>query len=219
MRIILLGPPGAGKGTQSKLLAEHFHIPQISTGDMLRSAIQARTSLGKQVKNIMDAGQLVTDDIIIELVKERIYQNDCANGFLLDGFPRTVAQADALLKEGITIHSVIEIAVPEEEIIMRLSGRWVHPASGRVYHTILNPPKMAGKDDITGEELVQRQDDREETVRQRLKVYRQQTEPLIVYYKNFPQSKQNGPNYIEIDGSESVDKVHQKILSSIASNN
>jgi adenylate kinase len=214
MRIILLGPPGAGKGTQSKLLAEHLHIPQISTGDMLRSAIQAGSALGQQVKNIMDSGQLVPDEVIIQLVKERIQQNDCINGFLLDGFPRTVAQADALLQEGIVIDYVIEIAVPEEEIVQRLSGRWTHPASGRVYHIIYNPPKVAGKDDITGEELVQRKDDHEDTIRHRLKVYHQQTEPLIAYYKNLSESKQNAPRYVKVNGNESVEDVQKQILSS-----
>lgn len=210
MRIILLGSPGAGKGTQGKLLAKYFHIPQIATGDMLRTAIAAGTPLGQQVKEIMDAGHLVSDELIIQLVKNRIHESDCANGFLLDGFPRTVAQADALLAEGM-IDYVVEIAVDEDEVIKRLSGRWSHTASGRVYHMLYNPPKTAGKDDITGESLVQRIDDHEETVRERLSVYHRQTEPLIIYYKNY--SSHKALHYIRVDGSEPVEMVHQKIVS------
>ncbi|HSW71645.1 MAG TPA: adenylate kinase, partial [Gammaproteobacteria bacterium] len=177
MRMILLGSPGAGKGTQSKLLASHFHIPQIATGDMLRRAIQAETALGRQVKSIMDSGRLVPDPLMIQLVKDRIHQTDCAKGYILDGFPRTVAQADALVQDGVFIDYVIEIAVDEEEIIKRLSGRWTHPASGRAYHLLYNPPTIPGKDDLSGEPLIQRPDDQEETVRKRLQVYHQQTEP------------------------------------------
>ena len=189
MRIILLGSPGAGKGTQSKLLAAHFHIPQIATGDMLRTAIQAATPLGRQIKVMMDSGRLVPDSLMIQLVKDRIHQSDCAKGYLLDGFPRTMAQADALRQDGVLIDYVIEIAIDEEEVIKRLSGRWTHPASGRTYHTLYNSPATSGKDNLTGEPLIQRPDDQEETVRQRLKVYHQQTEPLIAYYKNEAQEK------------------------------
>jgi adenylate kinase len=216
MRIILLGSPGAGKGTQGKLLAKHLHIPQIATGDMLRSAIQAGTPLGQQVKAIMDSGQLVPDELIIKLVKQRIHEEDCTRGFLLDGFPRTVAQAEALAQEGVVLTAVIEIAVAEEEVIKRLSGRWTDPGSGRVYHSLYNPPRVAGKDDVTGEALVQRLDDREETVRQRLSVYHQQTEPLIAYYKNYSKDN-NAPHYIRIDGSEPVEEVQRKILAALVS--
>lgn len=215
MRIILLGSPGAGKGTQSKLLSAHFQIPQIATGDMLRAAIRAGSALGLKVKEIIDSGKLVPDELIIQLVKDRIQQSDCAKGFLLDGFPRTVNQADALRQDGILIDYVIEIAVDEEEVIKRLSGRWTHPASGRVYHLQYNPPSQPGKDDLTGEPLTQRPDDQEDTVRQRLHVYRQQTEPLIAYYKTYCQEKGKGPapRYLRIDGSKPVNEVQQQILS------
>lgn len=217
MRIILLGSPGAGKGTQSKLLSSHFHIPQIATGDMLRSAIQAGTPLGRQVQEIMDSGRLVPDELIIQLVKDRIHQSDCAKGYLLDGFPRTVAQADALQNDGIVIDYVVEIAVDEVEIIKRLSGRWVHPASGRVYHTLYNPPTKPGIDDTTGEPLTQRPDDQEETVRQRLSVYHRQTEPLITYYKNYSseKSKTQAPRYVRVDGDKPVEEVQQQILAAL----
>lgn len=215
MRIILLGSPGAGKGTQGKFLTHYFHIPQIATGDMLRSAVQAGTPLGKQVKAMMDAGQLIADELIIQLVKKRIHESDCENGFLLDGFPRTVAQADALQYEGINIDYVIEIAVDDLEVIKRLSGRWSHPGSGRTYHTLYHPPRIPGFDDVMGEPLTQRPDDHEETVWQRLKVYHQQTKPLIAYYQNFPHEKNNKKitEYIRVDGSEPVAEVQKKILS------
>ncbi|HSW70688.1 MAG TPA: adenylate kinase [Gammaproteobacteria bacterium] len=216
MRIILLGSPGAGKGTQSKLLSTHFHIPQISTGDMLRAAIQAGTSLGREVKEIMDSGRLVPDELMIRLVKERIHQSDCAKGYLLDGFPRTEAQAEALRQDGILIDYVIEIAVPEAEVIKRLSGRWTHPQSGRAYHILYNPPAKAGIDDVSGEPLVQRPDDQEEAVRERLAVYRRQTEPLIAYYKNYPLDQHNpAPRYLRIDGSQSVEEVQEEILAAL----
>jgi len=216
MRIILLGSPGAGKGTQSKLLAAHFHIPQIATGDMLRTAIQAATPLGRQIKVTMGSGRLVPDSLMIQLVKDRIHQSDCAKGYLLDGFPRTIAQADALRQDGVLIDYVIEIAVDEEEVIKRLSGRWTHPVSGRTYHTLYNSPVTSGKDDLTGEPLVQRPDDQEETVRQRLKVYHQQTEPLIAYYKKEAQEKnQKAPHYLRIDGNKSVNEVQEEILSAL----
>ncbi len=218
MRMILLGSPGAGKGTQSKLLASHFHIPQIATGDMLRRAIQAETALGRQVKSIMDSGRLVPDPLMIQLVKDRIHQTDCAKGYILDGFPRTVAQADALVQDGVFIDYVIEIAVDEEEIIKRLSGRWTHPASGRAYHLLYNPPTIPGKDDLSGEPLIQRPDDQEETVRKRLQVYHQQTEPLMSYYKNAASTKQQAaPRYLRIDGNQSVEAVQQQILSLLKS--
>src|SRR3990167_10280931 len=187
MRIILLWPPGAGKGTQAQFLAKHYGIPQISTGDMLRAAIEAKTPLGLQVKQVLESGKLVSDPIMITLVKERIHRPDCKTGFLLDGFPRTIAQADALRDEGITVDYVIEMDVPDNVIIERMSGRLIHPASGRVYHQTNHPPKMPGKDDVTGEPLVQREDDREETIRHRLKIYREQTRPLVEYYRHSPQ--------------------------------
>lgn len=184
MRVILLGAPGAGKGTQAKLIMEKLGIPQISTGDMLRAAVAAGTELGLQVKDIMASGGLVSDDLIIALVKERIAQADCAKGFLFDGFPRTIPQAEAMVREGVIIDRVIEIDVPDEDIVARLSGRRVHEASGRIYHVEHNPPKVAGVDDETGEPLIQRADDTEETVRKRLKVYHEQTEPLVAFYRN-----------------------------------
>jgi adenylate kinase len=215
--MILLGSPGAGKGTQSKLLSSHFHIPQIATGDMLRTAIQAGTPVGRQVQEIMDSGRLVPDELIIQLVKDRIHQSDCVKGYLLDGFPRTVAQADALQQDGVVIDYVIEIAVDEAEVIKRLSGRWVHPASGRVYHTLYNPPAKPGIDDVTGEALTQRPDDHEDTVRQRLSVYHRQTEPLITYYKNYSEQKNKTqvPQYIRVDGDKPVEEVQQQILSAL----
>jgi len=214
MRIILLGAPGAGKGTQAQFLTKKYNIPQISTGDMLRAAIKAGTELGKKAKEAMDAGQLVSDDIIIGLVKERIAEDDCKNGYLLDGFPRTLPQADAVTNAGIEIDAVIEIDVPDEEIVKRMSGRRAHLASGRTYHIIYNPPKVAGKDDITGEELVQRDDDKEEVVKDRLKVYHEQTEPLIDYYK--AQAEKN-PNvkYIRVDGTADIKDVEEAIVSGL----
>ena len=183
MRVILLGAPGAGKGTQAQFICEQFAIPQISTGDMLRAAVKAGSELGLKVKEIMETGGLVSDEIIIDLVKERIQQDDCVNGFLFDGFPRTIPQAEALLEGGVEIDHVVEIDVADEEIVKRLSGRRVHPGSGRVYHLVYNPPKVEGKDDETGEELVQRQDDEEDTVRKRLAIYHDQTAPLASFYK------------------------------------
>lgn len=184
MRIILLGSPGSGKGTQAQFITEKYAIPQISTGDMLRAAVREGTPLGLEAKKVMDAGGLVSDDIILGLIKERIAQDDCANGFLLDGFPRTIAQAEGLENMGVEIDHVIEIAVDDEEIIKRMSGRRVHPGSGRTYHVEYNPPKQEGIDDVTGEPLIQRDDDKEETVRKRLSVYHEQTKPLVGYYSD-----------------------------------
>ena len=209
MRLILLGAPGAGKGTQAAFLCEHYAIPQISTGDMLRAAIREGSELGLAAKKIMDAGALVSDDIIIDLVKERILAADCRNGFLFDGFPRTIAQAEALIEAQIAIDNVIEIQVPEEELVGRLSGRRVHPQSGRSYHVIYNPPKITNTDDITGEPLLQRDDDKEETVRKRLQVYQQQTKPLIDFYQNLTGSQT--PRYITIDGMGSVEQIRNQI--------
>jgi adenylate kinase len=210
MRLILLGPPGAGKGTQANFIREKFGIPQISTGDMLRAARAARTPLGIEAGKIMDAGQLVSDDIIIGLVKERLKRPDCARGYLFDGFPRTIPQAEAMKEAHVRIDYVLEIDVPDDEIIARMSGRRVHPASGRVYHVKFNPPKVAGKDDVTGEPLVQRDDDREETVRKRLEVYRKQTRPLVDYYKGLGTVK-----YRKISGMGSVDEVKQRIFAAL----
>ncbi len=210
MKIILLGAPGAGKGTQAQFLTKKFDIPQISTGDMLRAAIKAGTELGKLAKSFIDSGKLVTDEIIIGLVSERIKEDDCKNGFLLDGFPRTVPQADALKAAGIAIDAVIEIDVADEIIVERMSGRRAHLASGRTYHIKYNPPKVDGKDDITGEELVQRDDDKAEVVLDRLKVYHELTEPLIGYYKG-EASKDSSIKYITIDGTLPIDTVEEKI--------
>jgi adenylate kinase len=210
MRLILLGPPGAGKGTQANFIREKFGIPQISTGDMLRAARAAGTPLGIQAGKIMDAGQLVSDDIIIGLVKERLKQRDCARGYLFDGFPRTIPQAEALKKENVAIDYVLEIDVPDEEIINRMSGRRVHPASGRVYHVKFNPPKAEGRDDVTGEPLVQRDDDREETVRKRLEIYRAQTRPLVEYYNRLAAAK-----YRKISGLGSVEEVKQRAFAAL----
>lgn len=217
MRIILLGAPGAGKGTQAQFITEKFGIPQISTGDMLRAAVKAGTPLGLQAKKVMDEGGLVSDDIIIGLVKERIAEADCANGFLFDGFPRTIPQADALKDAGVTIDAVVEIDVADEEIIKRMSGRRVHPGSGRTYHVVFNPPKEEGKDDETGEELVQREDDKEETVRQRLKVYHEQTEPLISYYRGWnEEDAATAPKYVYVAGVGSVDDIRDKVFEGLA---
>ena len=214
MRVILLGAPGAGKGTQARYITEKFGIPQISTGDMLRAAVKAGTELGLKAKSVMDAGGLVSDDLIINLVKERIAQADCANGFLFDGFPRTIPQAEALRDAGVALDHVVEIAVDDEEIVKRLSGRRVPPASGRVYHTEYNPPKEAGKDDLTGEELVQREDDKEETVRHRLSVYHSQTKPLVDFYQNL--SAETGtPKYTHIPGVGSVEQITAKTLAAL----
>ena len=216
MRIILLGGPGAGKGTQANFIKEKYNIPQISTGDMLRAAVQAGTPLGVEAKKVMDAGGLVSDDIILGLVKERIAHDDCANGFLFDGFPRTLAQAEALKTQGIPLDAVVEIDVDDEEIIKRMSGRRVHLASGRTYHVVFNPPREAGKDDETGEPLVQRDDDKEETVRQRLKVYHDQTEPLIGYYSAWAEAGGEGaPRYIRIPGIGKVEEIRDAIFAAL----
>jgi adenylate kinase len=210
MRIILLGPPGAGKGTQAQFICRQFGIPQISTGDMLRSAVSAGTELGKRVKSVMDSGALVSDGIIIELVRERIAQPDCANGFLFDGFPRTIPQAEALDEAGVAIDRVVEIVVPDEEIVRRMSGRRVHAASGRVYHVAFNPPREEGKDDVTGEPLMQRDDDREETVRDRLAVYHRQTHPLVEFYRG--RTKHSAVRFAQVDGLGEVKVIEERIL-------
>lgn len=217
MRVILLGPPGAGKGTQAQYICERFSIPQISTGDMLRAAVKEGTPLGIEAKKVMDAGGLVSDDIILGLVKERIAKPDCANGFLFDGFPRTIAQADALKTQGINIDYVVEIQVEDEEIVSRMSGRRVHPDSGRVYHVIHNPPKEDGKDDVTGEPLVQRDDDKEETVRKRLQVYHEQTKPLVDYYQGWSQTGDgNAPSYVVVDGIGAVEEIQARIANALS---
>ncbi len=213
MKLILLGGPGAGKGTQAGFITEKFGIPQISTGDMLRAAVRAGTELGLQAKQVMDSGALVSDELIIELVKERLEQPDCENGYLFDGFPRTIPQADAMKANSIHVDYVVEIAVPDEEIIRRMSGRRVHPASGRTYHVIYNPPKTDGIDDETGDALVQRVDDQEETVKHRLSVYHEQTEPLIRYYSDWAQSSElSAPSYVSIDGVGSVNEIRDQIF-------
>jgi adenylate kinase len=211
MRLILLGPPGAGKGTQAQFIREKFGIPQISTGDMLRAAIKAGTPLGREAKKVMDAGRLVSDDIIIGLVKERLKQPDCARGYLFDGFPRTIPQADALKTEGMALDYVLEIDVPDDEIITRMSGRRVHPGSGRVYHVKFNPPQVADRDDDTGEPLILRDDDRPETVKHRLEVYRKQTRPLVEYYKALPDVK-----YRKISGIGRVDEVTRRAVAALS---
>jgi len=216
MRLILLGGPGAGKGTQANFVKEHYKIPQISTGDMLRAAVKAGTDLGKKAKEFMDSGGLVPDDVIIGLVKERIKEPDCENGFLFDGFPRTIPQADAMKEAGVPIEAVVDINVPDDEIIKRMSGRRAHLASGRTYHVVFNPPKEEGKDDVTGEALIQRDDDKEETVRKRLDVYHAQTEPLIDYYKNWERSAEaQAPKYIRIEGVGKVDDIRRQIFSAL----
>lgn len=217
MRIILLGPPGAGKGTQAQLISKEFGIPQISTGDMLRAAIKEGTELGKLAKSVMDAGQLVSDDLIIDLVKDRISQPDCANGCIFDGFPRTIAQAEALSAAGVDIDYVIEISVPDDEIVSRMSGRRVHLASGRTYHVVYNPPKVEGIDDVTGEPLIQRDDDKEEVVRDRLSVYHAQTAALIDYYQQIAQSGENAPEYHDFDGTKPIDTVRDEIFAVLKS--
>jgi adenylate kinase len=216
MRLILLGPPGAGKGTQAAFICKQFSIPQISTGDMLRAAVKAGTPLGVAAKKVMDAGALVSDDIIIGLVKERIAQPDCANGFLFDGFPRTLPQADAMKQAGVKLDVVLEIDVPDEAIIERMSGRRVHMASGRSYHLKFNPPKVAGKDDLTGEDLILRVDDEEATVRNRLQVYKNQTQPLVAYYSNWAASgAADAPRYRKISGSGSVDDITRRAMEAL----
>ncbi len=217
MRLILLGPPGAGKGTQAAFITQHFGIPQISTGDMLRAAVKAGTPLGIEAKKVMDAGGLVSDDLIIGLVKDRLKQPDCAKGYLFDGFPRTIPQADALKSANVALDHVVEIVVPEDDIITRMSGRRVHTASGRTYHIKFNPPKVAEKDDLTGEPLVQRDDDKEETVRHRLEVYRNQTRPLVDYYSGWAKTNDpHAPRYSKVQGVGSVDEIRQRIFSSLA---
>lgn len=216
MRLILLGGPGAGKGTQANLIKEKYNIPQISTGDMLRAAVKAGTELGKKAKVLMDAGALVSDEVIIGLVKERIQEADCAKGFLFDGFPRTIPQADAMKAAGVPIEAVVDIDVPDEEIVKRMSGRRAHLASGRTYHVIYNPPKVEGKDDVTGEPLVQRDDDKEETVKKRLQVYHDQTEPLIGYYKNWESSGDpKAPKYVRVKGVGKVDEITAQIFTAL----
>jgi adenylate kinase len=217
MRIILLGAPGAGKGTQAQFITEKYDIPQISTGDMLRAAVKAATPLGVEAKKVMDAGQLISDEIIIGLVQERIKQADCVNGFLLDGFPRTIPQADALKDAGVEIDSVVEIDVADEEIIKRMSGRRMHLASGRTYHIIFNPPNVENIDDETGEELVQRDDDLPETVAKRLSVYHDQTAPLIDYYKGWKAADEaNAPGYVYVAGVGSVEEIKDKVFNGLA---
>lgn len=216
MRLILLGPPGAGKGTQAAFITEKFGIPQISTGDMLRAAVKAQTPLGLEAKKIMDTGGLVSDDIIIGLVRDRLQQPDCQRGYLFDGFPRTIPQADALKNAEISLDFVIEIVVPEENIIERMSGRRVHPASGRSYHTKFNPPKAPGIDDLTGESLVQRDDDREDTVRHRLSVYREQTRPLVDYYSKWAESgTADAPAYRQLSGLGTVEEIRERVLQAL----
>lgn len=217
MRLILLGPPGAGKGTQAAFICQKFGIPQISTGDMLRAAVKAGTPLGLQAKAVMDAGALVSDDLIINLVKERIAQPDCANGFLFDGFPRTIPQADAMKSAGVKLDHVLEIDVPFDAIIERMSGRRSHPASGRTYHVKFNPPKVDGKDDVTGEPLIQRDDDKEETVKKRLEVYSAQTRPLVDYYSQWAKADPAAaPKYRAISGVGSVEDITARALQALA---
>jgi adenylate kinase len=216
MRLILLGGPGAGKGTQANYIKDKYGIPQISTGDMLRAAVKAGTELGKEAKGYMDAGGLVPDEVIIGLVKERIKEPDCEKGFLFDGFPRTIPQADAMKDAGVPIDAVVDIDVPDEEIIKRMSGRRAHLASGRTYHVIFNPPKVEGKDDVTGEPLVQRDDDKEETVKKRLDVYHDQTEPLIDYYKKWEATGEAAaPTYVRVEGVGKVEEIRDKIFAGL----
>ena len=213
MRLILLGAPGAGKGTQAQFICKHFSIPQISTGDMLRAAVKAGTPLGLEAKEIMASGGLVSDDLIIALVKERIAEDDCANGFLFDGFPRTIPQAQAIVDANVTIDHVLEIAVEDEQIVERLSGRRVHPGSGRIYHVTHNPPQTEGIDDDTGEPLVQREDDQEETVRNRLRVYHEQTAPLVGFYQSMDDA--GAPAYHQVPGVGSVEEITAKVLAAL----
>jgi len=216
MRIILLGSPGAGKGTQANFIKEKYNIPQISTGDMLRAVVKEGTELGLQAKKVMESGGLVSDKIILGLVKDRIAKDDCTNGFLFDGFPRTITQADSLKKQSVDIDHIVEIAADDEEIIKRMSGRRVHLASGRTYHVTFNPPKVEGKDDETGEDLIQRDDDKEETVRERLNVYHQQTEPLINYYSNWTASEDTkAPKYAKINGIGKVEEIRDQIFTAL----
>jgi adenylate kinase len=216
MRLILLGPPGAGKGTQATTICQHYGIPQISTGDMLRAAVKAGTPLGLAAKKVMDSGTLVSDDIIVGLVKERIAQADCANGFLFDGFPRTIPQAEAMKNAAVLLDVVLEIDVPDVAIIERMSGRRAHLASGRTYHIKFNPPKVAGKDDVTGEPLIQRDDDKEETVRKRLEVYQNQTRPLVAYYSMWAsRGDPSAPRYRKISGLGKVEEISARALAAL----
>ncbi|MFA5081510.1 MAG: adenylate kinase [Hydrogenophilaceae bacterium] len=218
MRMILLGGPGAGKGTQANYIKEKYGIPQISTGDMLRAHVKAGTELGVAAKKIMDAGGLVSDDIIIGMVKERLTQDDCKSGYLFDGFPRTIPQAEALKAAGVPLDAVVEIDVPDEEIIKRMSGRRVHVASGRTYHVVFNPPKVAGKDDVTGEDLIQRDDDKEETVKKRLDIYHAQTEPLVKFYGDWGNTgAADAPKYIKVSGVGSVDSITSAVYAGLDS--
>ena len=217
MRLVLLGPPGAGKGTQATFITRKFGIPQISTGDMLRAAIKAGTPLALSVKKVIDAGQLVSDDIILRLVRERLAERDCAKGYLFDGFPRTVPQAEAMKSSGVGLDYVLEIDVPEAEIVARMSGRRVHPASGRSYHVKFNPPKVEGRDDVTGEPLLLREDDREDTVRRRLEVYRRQTQPLVDYYTRWEASGDpRAPRYRRISGHGGVEEIRDRAFAALA---
>ena len=217
MRIILLGAPGAGKGTQAQILMAKFVIPQISTGDMLRAAVKAGTPLGLEAKSVMDAGKLISDDIIIGLVKERVTESDCENGYLLDGFPRTIPQADAMKENNIDVDYVVEINVADEEIIQRLGGRRVHADSGRTYHVVYNPPKVEGKDDETGEDLIQRPDDSEDTVKERLSIYHDQTKPLVEYYSSWAEKGgDKAPQYVTVAGVGGLDDIKKAILSALA---
>jgi len=217
MKLILLGPPGAGKGTQANFITTKFGIPQISTGDMLRAAIKAGTPLGLAAKKVMDQGALVSDDIIIGLVQERLKQPDCRRGYLFDGFPRTIPQAEAMRKAGVPLDFVLEIDVPDAEIIARMSGRRVHLSSGRTYHVKFNPPKVADKDDVTGEALIQRDDDKEETVRNRLNVYHTQTKPLVAYYSKWAaEGDPRAPQYRKISGTGTVDDIRARAFESLA---
>ncbi|MBK7061709.1 MAG: adenylate kinase [Rubrivivax sp.] len=217
MRLILLGPPGAGKGTQATQICRKYSIPQISTGDMLRTAVKAGTALGLAAKKVMDTGSLVSDEIIIGLVKARITQPDCANGFLFDGFPRTIPQAEAMKAAGVKLDVVLEIDVPDEAIIERMSGRRAHMASGRTYHVHFNPPKVEGKDDVTGEPLIQRDDDKEETVRKRLEIYHRQTRPLIDYYSNWAaRDAATAPRYTRISGTGTVEEITERAFAALA---
>jgi len=216
MKIILLGPPGAGKGTQANFIKQEFGIPQISTGDILRAEVRAGTNRGLELKKIMDAGQLVSDDLILEIIKVRITAEDCRNGYLFDGFPRTVAQADGMKANNIDVDAVVELQVDDAEIIRRMSGRRVHPGSGRSYHLIFNPPREEGRDDVTGEALIQRDDDREETVMKRLEIYHSQTSPLIEYYSNWAKNTdKTAPHYYRIDGNADVNHIRDEIISRV----
>ena len=214
MRVILMGPPGSGKGTQAKFITKKFGIPHISTGDILRAAVKVGTELGMIAKSVMDGGRLVSDELIINLVKERIIQDDCKNGFLFDGFPRTIPQAKALVKSHVELDAVVEISVADEEIVQRISGRRVHEDSGRVYHISYNLPQVEGKDDLTGEDLVHRKDDTEKTVRQRLVVYHDQTKPLVDFYQNMF-ADQGNPKYIHIEGVGSVETIAAKVMQAL----